>query len=455
MEKPWLRFYDAHVPRNLEYPLKFLPQILDNAAQRSPKKLAIFFFGGKLTYGDLQGYVEQFASALRKVGFRRGDRLGIVLPNMPQTVVSAYGALKAGGAVFFFDPLAEQEELDRQVEEAKVDALVVLDLVLPRVEPLLPKLKLRGLIVTGVKDFLPPLRGFLFNLAARGKGMNVKVARRANLCPFREFLRIAPADRVLSEEEAGKPEDVAVVLYTRGTAGSPRTVRLTHQNLMASLFQTAAWIGQPDKERETFLAVLPFHHSFGFTLSMNLPIFLGAGSIYLPRYEMAQVLSTAKSHPLSFFPAFPNMIEHLANYPDLAKYRIPAIRTFWSIGGMLEEEVKRNFEARTGRKVITGYGLSEACALTHANPVTGPGKPGSIGIPLPDTEARIVRPDRPDQELPVGEVGEMIIRGPQVIKGYGKGSGEPPPSLQESWLQTGDLARMDEDGFFYIQGRKR
>ena len=284
--------------------------------------------------------------------------------------------------------------------------------------------------------------------------MNVKVARKTNLCPFPEFLRIAPADRVLPEEETGKPEDEAVVLYTRGTSGSPNAVRLTHQNLMASLFQTAAWFGQPEKEGETFLSVLPFHHSFGFTLAMNLPIFLGASSIYLPRYELAQVLSMAKSHPISFFPALPKMIEHLATYPDLAKYRIPAIRTFWSIGGMLEEEEKRRFEQRTGRKVMTGYGLSEACAFTHANPFAGTGKPGSIGVPLPDTEAKIVRPEEPDRDLPVGEVGEMILRGPQVKKGYGKSSGKTPPSLQEGWLQTRDLARMDEDGFFYIQGRK-
>jgi long-chain acyl-CoA synthetase len=452
MEKPWLRFYDAHVSPHLEYPLKFLPQILDDAATRSPEKLAILFFGGKLTYRALQGHVNQFAGALHQVGFRRGDPLGIVLPNMPQTVISTYGAMKAGGTVFFFDPLAEQEELERQLQTAKVETLVVLDLVLPRLEPFLAKLNLRGLIVTGVKDFLPPLRGFLFNLAARGKGMNVKVARKANLCPFREFLRIAPAALVLPEEESKKAEDVAAVLYTRGTSGSPRAVRLTHQNLIASLLQTTAWIGPQERDGEIFLSVLPFHHSFGFTLSMNLPLFLGAGSVYLPRYELPQVLSMAKSHPLSFFPAFPNMMEHLSTYPDLAKYRIPAIKTFWSIGGVLEEEVKRNFEQRTGRKVIVGYGLSEACALTHVSPVAESGRPGSIGIPLPDTEAKIVSPDQPDRELPVGEVGEMVLRGPQVSKGGWQSSGEVLP---ENWLRTGDLARMDEDGFFYLQGRTK
>jgi long-chain acyl-CoA synthetase len=455
MERPWTRFYDGHVSPHLEYPLKLLPQILDNAAKRSPEKLAIFFFGGKLTYRALQGHVDRFAGALTQVGFRRGDPLGIILPNMPQTVVSAYGALKAGGVVFLFDPLAAQEELERQLEEAKVETLVVLDLVLPRLEPLLPRMHLRGLIVTGVKDFLPPLRGFLFNLAARGKGMKVKVARRANLCPFPDFLRIGRPDQVSPEEEKGKPEDTAVVLYTRGMSGPPAGVRLTHQNLMASLYQTAAWAGQPEKEGEAFLSVLPFHHSFGFTLSMSLPLFLGAGSIYLPRFELEQVLSAAKSHPLSFFPAFPSMIERLATYPDLAKFKIPAIKNFWSIGDALEEEAQRNFERRTGRKVMTGYGLSETCAFTHANPAAGPEKPGSIGIPLPDTDAKIVRPDQPEQDLPAGEVGELIVRGPQVMKGYWKSSGKATAGLRENWLHTGDLARMDEDGFFYIQGRRK
>ena len=448
MEKPWLKFYDAHVPRNLEYPSILLQQILDDTADQFPEKKAVFFFGGKVTYGQLRAHVNQFANALRGIGFRQGDRLGILLANMPQTIVCTFGALKAGGVPVFFDPLAEEDELQRQLNDAEVEILVALDLVLRRVDPIFPKTKLKQFIITGVKDYLPFPRGFLFDLAAKGRGIQIRLARKPNIHPFKEFLLRSRSDS--SAIPPGNPEEVACIQYTSGTSGPPKGVLLTHKNLVANIMQAAAWMGKLEKGKEIFLAIPPFHQAYGMTMGMNLPIFSAAMSIHLPQFEIIQVLATFKKHRPSFFLAQPNMIERLSTIPEIAKYKVSSAKAFWSMGGPLPEEVLQALERKVGRKVSEAYGLTEASPLTHANPILGRRKVGSIGIPLPDTEAKIVDVADDEREMPVGEVGELIIQGPQVMKGYWNKPEESSRALRRGWLHTGDMARVDEDGYFYI-----
>ena len=453
MEKPWLKFYDPHVPRNLKYPDILLQQILDDAADHFPEKTAAFFFGGKVKYRELRAHANQFANALRGIGFRKGDRLGILLANMPQTIVSTFGALKAGGVPVFFDPLAQEEELQRQLNDAAVETLVALDLVLRRVDPIFTKTKLKQFVITGVKDYLPFPRDFLFNLAAKGRGIQVKLARKPNIHLFKEFLLRGQSDSSKTDKAPGSPEEVAFILYTSGTSGLPKGVLLTHKNLVANIMQASAWIGELEKGKEIFLSIPPFHQAYGMTMGMNLPIFSAAMSIHLPQFEIIQVLSTFKKHRPSFFPAQPTMIERLSTTPDIAKHKVASVKICWSIGEPLPEEVLQTFERKVGRKVNEAYGLTEASPLTHANPILGKRKIGSIGIPLPDTDAKIVDVANGAREMPVGEAGELIVKGPQVMKGYWNRPEESSRALRQGWLHTGDMARMDEDGYFYITGK--
>jgi len=453
MEKPWLKFYDPHVPKNLKYPDILLQQILDDAADHFPEKTGAFFFGGRIKYRELRAHANQFANALRGIGFRPGDRLGILLANMPQTIVCAFGALKAGGVPVFFNPLDQEEELQRQLNDAEVETLVALDLVLRRVDPIFSKTKLKQFIITGVKDYLPFPRDFFFNLAAKGRGIQVKLARKPNVHLFKEFLLRGQSDLSTTDRIPGSPEEVAFLLYTSGTSGPPKGVLLTHRNLVANIMQASAWIGELEKGKEIFLSIPPFHQAYGMTMGMNLPIFLAAMSIHVPQFEIIQVLSMFKKHRPSFFPAQPTMIERLSTNPDIAKHKVSSVKICWSIGEPLPEEVLQSFERKVGRKINEAYGLTEASPLTHANPILGKRKIGSIGIPLPDTDAKIIDVVDGAREMPVGEVGELIVKGPQVMKGYWNRPQESSRALSQGWLHTGDMARMDEDGYFYITGK--
>jgi len=454
MEKPWLKFYDPPVSPSIQYPDMILHQILDDAANQFPQRVGVYFFGGKIKYAELRAQADQFANALKGIGFRKGDRVGIILPNMPQAIISAFGIFKAGGTAVFFDPREEEGNLERQINDSGVEIAVVFGLVLPRIDPIFSRTKLQQFIIAKVGDYLPFPRNFFFDLAAKGHGIHVKIAKKPNIHLFREFLLKGQDGSLAGDSYTGRPDEEAVILYTRGTSGPPKGVLLTHRNLIANLLQTSAWLGRGEKGRETFLSILPFHQAFGMTLAMNLPIYLGATAIHQPQFEVTQVLSLIKKNRPTLFPASPSMIESLSNYPfDLNKFKTTGVKIFWSTGAPLEGEVMQNLERRIGRKVCEAYGLTEASPLTHVNPIEGTRKIGSIGIPLPDTEAKIVDPESGEKEIPAGETGELLVKGPQVMKGYWNRPEETAKILRQGWLHTGDLARMDEDGFFYVMGK--
>jgi long-chain acyl-CoA synthetase len=449
IERPWLKFYDSHVPQNLEYPPIPLPRILDDAADRFPDRVGVFFFGAKVRYRELRAHADEFARALGEIGLTKGGRLGLLVPNMPQTLISAYGAMKAGVLLFPFDPLVEEGELRRLIDESGVETVVVLDLLLRRIDPLFARTRVKNFIIAGVKDFLPFPRNMLFSLAARGRGIHVKLAQKPNVYPFQEFLQKGRPGQPILGGDAPRPEDGAVVQYTSGKAGTTKGVLLTHKNLVANLLQVSSWLDIPRGGDELFFSILPAHHALGMTLAVNLPVYLGAGSIHQPRFDPIQFLNTVKAQRPSVFPGLPSMIEALVWNPTLANYKISSIRTYWSIGPSLSQEVLEHFEKKTGRRVNEGYGLTEATALTHLNPLRGNRKPKSMGIPLPDTDARIVDPGDGETELPSGKTGELLIRGPQVMKGYWDRPEDTARALRGGWLHTGDLAWRDEDGFFY------
>ena len=454
MEKPWLKFYDPPVPANLQYPDMLLQRVLDDAANQFPEKVGAFFFGGKIKYGELRTQADQFAIALRSIGFRKGDCMGIILPNMPQAIISAFGVFKAGGTAVFFDPREEEEKLERQINDSGVETAVVFGLVLPRIDPIFSRTKLKQFIIAQVRDYLPFPRNVFFDLAAKGHGIHVKIAKKPNVHLFREFLLKGQGGPSKEDAYTGRPDEPAVILYPSGTSGSLKGVLLTHRNLIANLLQASTWMENLEKGKETFLSILPFHQAFGMTMAMNLPIYMAATAVHQPQFEVTQVLSLIKKSRPTFFPASPSMIESLSNYPfDLNKFKTSGVKIFWSTGGPLEGEVMQNLERRIGRKVCGAYGLAEASPFTHANPIQGTRKVGSIGIPLPDTEAKIVDTESGEKEMPTGEPGELVVKGPQVMKGYWNKPEETARTLRRGWLYTGDLARMDEDGFFYITGK--
>ncbi|NWF53215.1 MAG: AMP-binding protein [Syntrophaceae bacterium] len=450
MERPWLKFYDTHVPHSLEYPDIPLPRILDEAADRFPDRVGVLFFGARIRYRDLRAHANRFAHALQEIGVKKGGRLGLLMPNMPQTIISAFGAMKTGVLVFPFDPLLEEEELRRQINESGVETVVVLDLLLRRIDPIFAQTRVKNFIIAGVKDFLPFPRDLLFSLAAWGKRIQVKLAQKPNIHPFKDFLQKGRPEPPSAGEGQPGSEDAAVVQYTGGRTGPPKGVVLTHKNLVANLLQVSTWCGNLKKGGEGFFSILPFHQAFGMTLAVNLPVYLASGSIHQPRFDPLQFLNTVKALQPTAFPAQPAMIESLVWNPTLAKYRISSIRTCWSIGPSLPTEVLENYERKTGRRVHEGYGLTEASPLTHMNPFLGDRKPKSMGLPLPDTDARIVDSADGKTELTAGKTGELLIRGPQVMKGYWNRPEETARALRDGWLHTGDLAWMDEEGFFYF-----
>jgi long-chain acyl-CoA synthetase len=453
MERPWLKYYDRQTPRSIEIPDIPLFRMLENTADRFPRKPAIYFFGGKMNYGELRNQMNLFTQALVNFGFQKGERLGMILANMPQGVIGAFGAMKAGVTPVFFDPLIENEEIHRQLNDSRVETVVVLDIILPRVAKVFPQTRVKNFIVASVKEYLPFPRNFFFSLAAKGRGLNVDIPRQANFFSFKGMIQNTLLDPSSQAGTSIGGSAEAVIHYTSGTEGAPKGVILTHRSLVANALQADSWMGEEEKGKEVFLSILPFHHAYGVTLGMNLPILRGAASIQLPRFEMTQALTNIHKQGVTFFPVSPSMVEALAKNPLVSHKRVSSLKSCWVVGGSLSEETIKGFERTMAARLVPFYGLTEASPLTHGGPVSGKRKEGSVGIPLPNTDARIVDPQDPAKERPVGEGGELIIQGPQVMKAYWKNPEGTEKSLRDGWLRTGDLARMDEEGYFYILGK--
>ncbi|MBP1719121.1 MAG: Long-chain-fatty-acid--CoA ligase, partial [Deltaproteobacteria bacterium] len=384
---------------------------------------------------------------------QKGERLGMLLANMPQGVIGTFGAMKAGVTPVFFDPLIENEEIHRQLNDARVETVVVLDIILPRVAKVFPQTRVKKFIVASVKEYLPFPRNFFFSLAAKGRGLNVNIPRQANFFSFKGMIQNTLLDPSSQAGASIGGSAEAVIQYTSGAEGSPKGVVLTHRNLVANARQAASWMGKGENGKEVFLSILPLHHAYGLTLGMNLPIVRGAASVHLPRFETGQVLANIHKQKITFFPASPSMVEALATYPLVSRKKVSSLKSCWAVGGTLSEETIRGFERTMAARLVPFYGLTEASPLTHGSPVLGKRKEGSVGIPFPNTDARIVDPQDPAKERPVGEEGELIIQGPQVMKAYWKNPEGTEKSLRDGWLRTGDLARMDEEGYFYILGK--
>lgn len=449
--KPWLKHYPAEVPPTFDYPKQNLAHFLKESAQTYPKHIALDFLGKKISYRELLDSAYRFANTLIRLGVRKGNRVAIMLPNCPQTVIAYYGTLLMGGVVVMTNPMYTPRELEYQLKDSGATVIVTLDLLFDRVYQVKEKAEIRQIIVTSIKDYLPIPQNWLYPLFAKLKKMKRDVIYGEGVYSFVKLLRRASPEPCGVKLDA--ENDLALIQYTGGTTGRAKGVMLTHYNLVANTIQNRLWSYRSKQAGEVYLSALPFFHVFGLTVLLNKSVYLAGTMALLPRFEIALLVETVRRVKPTIFPGAPTMYAGLIRHA-LTGSTLSSLEVCVSGAAPLPAEIQQKFEAMTGARLVEGYGLTEASPVTHANNIWEKRKIGSIGIPLPDTEARIVDPDH-DTELPAGEIGELIVRGPQVMKGYWNRPEDTATALRDGWLYTGDMAKMDEDGFFTILDRKK
>jgi long-chain acyl-CoA synthetase len=452
-EKPWFKSWPKGVPKHIDYPEVPLFDLLRKTAEKYPNHAALVYFDREITYKELDLASDKFATALADLGVKKGDKVAIFLPNTPQFIMAYYGAIKIGAIETAISPLYKEREVEHQLNDSKAETIVVLDLLYPIVEKVWDKTKLKRVIVTGLKDYMPSAKAFLGSLLK--KIPSRKVERRPNLYFFTELINKYPANP--PKVEIDPKEDLVALQYTGGTTGISKGAMLTHMNLVSNAVMCDAWLRGTEAD-ETFLAVLPLFHIYGMTTGMNAPIYLAGKTVLLPRFDAADTLHAIQKHKVTVFCGAPTMYSMLLAHPDLRKYDLRSIRFCISGSAPLPPEVQKKFMEMISGALVEGYGLTESSPVTHCNPLDRSLKTvkiGSIGLPWPDTDAKIMDMETGEKELGVGEVGELAVKGPQVMKGYWNMPEETAAVLRDGWLYTGDVGKMDEDGYFYITDRKK
>jgi long-chain acyl-CoA synthetase len=449
-DRPWNRYYEPGVPASLTYPDSTLGNVLSQTAQKFPDHTALLFFGKKISYSELDSLVNRFAQALAGQGVRKGDRVAIMLPNIPQMVIAYYGTLRTGAIAVATNPLYHEHELEVQLKDSGAETLVAVDMFYPVISPVLPRTGVKRLILCGIKDYLPFPLNLLYPIKAKIEKQWVSVKR---VPPIHDFLSLLKEAQATPVKTAVSPDDTAILQYTGGTTGTPKGAVLTHRNLVANAVHNKVWLVGGKEGEEKILAVIPFFHVYGMTTAMNLGVLLGAELILLPKFHTKEVLEFINKYRPTIFPGIQAMYLAIGNYPKIHKYDLTSIKAAISGAGPLMREVQDRFEQLTKARIVEGYGLSEASPVTHCNPVFGRRKLGSIGLPFPDMDAMIVDIETGEKVMPVGETGELVVKGPQVMKGYWNKPGETAQTLRGGWLHTGDIAKMDEEGYFFIVDR--
>jgi long-chain acyl-CoA synthetase len=455
---PWLRFYEPGVPPALSYPPITLPEALDRTAERFPERVALRFFldarlpAPALTYRELRGQTLRFATALFQMGVRKGDRVALMLPNCPQLVVAFYGALRLGAVPVHTNPMYVAREMREQFEDSGCETLVILDQLHPRLREIHAATRLRRVIVVDATETLPwPARLFARFVQSR-RGERVRVPAETDTVLFRDLLRRYPPTPPGSDLQ---PSDVALLQYTGGTTGTPKAAILTHANLVANSLQACAWFPRARDGAEVFLGALPLFHVYGLTSVLLFGVAKGAEIVLVARPRPVDVvLEAIQRFRVTLFPGVPTLYAAINEHPRVGEYDLKSGALCVSGAAPLPRDVAERFEALTGGRLVEGYGLTETSPLTHCTPLFGERRPASIGLPFPDTDARIVDLET-DEPLPAGEEGELEVRGPQVMAGYWQRPEETAEVFHDGWLRTGDVARMDQDGFFHVVDRRK
>lgn len=450
--KPWLEHYPSQIKSSISYDEKPLYSFLLESAEKFPSKNALHFMGKQMTFSELASEVKKMANFLQSKGLKKGDRVAIMLPNSPQTVIAYFGSLLAGGTVVQVNPLYTERELEHQLNDSGATFIVCLDILVPRVSNIREKTDLQHVIVAKIADYLPFPKNLVYPfIQKRQYNLVVKVEETDDTHVWKSIM--SKGSEAYKEVDIDPYEDLALLQYTGGTTGFPKGVMLSHMNLVSNVQMCANWMYRLDHANEKVLGVLPFFHVYGMTTVMNLSIMFGSEMILLPKFDATEVLKTIEKLRPTLFPGAPTIYIGLLNHPDISKYDLSSIEACISGSAALPVEVQQQFEKITGGNLVEGYGLTESSPVTHANFIWDKRVNGSIGVPWPDTEAIIVE-EGTLNELPVGEVGELAVKGPQVMKGYWNNQKETDETLKDGWLLTGDMGYMDESGYFYIVDRK-
>lgn len=433
MERIWLKSYEPGVPHSIEYPEISLYEMFQETVKQYSDLPALSFMGHEITYAGLQSQVEKLAAALEGLGVKKGDRVAIHLPNCPQFPIAFYAALSLGAIAVPCNPMYVARELTHQLNDSETETIITLTSFYKMIKELQPKTTLKNIIAVNLEEDSVKIETDDYSFASLMKEYGGKQAQPVEVLP----------------------EDRAAFMYTGGATGVSKGAILQHRHLLANALQLKAWAVDLKNGEEIFLSVLPLYHSYGLTLALNLPVLTGNKMVLLPRFELRSVLQTIDREKPTRFPGVPTMYVAINNAPDLHEYDLSSIKVCNSGAAPLPVKVQEEFEKITGGKLTEGYGLSEASPVTHSNPIYGKNVPGSIGLPIPDTEMKIVDIETGDTELPIGESGELCVRGPQVMEGYLNMPEETAQSLRDGWLYTGDIAKVDEEGYTYIVDRKK
>lgn len=454
-ERPWFKHYEADVPKSIDYPEVPLYHFLENAAEKYPDQACAIFKGSMITYAEMNEYCDRLAGALAAMGVKKGTPVGIFMPNSPQFVMAFYAILKAGGIVVATNPLYTGREIEHQMKDSGTEIMLVMSNFYSMIKEVQPKTPIKKLIVTNIKEYLPGLLRFLFTLTKEKKDGHRVELGEGDLWLQDLLKKYTAGDRPQLEI---RPEDDALYQYSGGTTGLSKAAIATHGNLVANTLQIKSWLPSVQEAGEIVLMAIPMFHVYGMVAGMSFGIAAAASMVMVPNpRDMGDVLGSISKYRPTIYPGVPAMYNAINNHPDVkaGKVDVSSIKACISGSAPLMRETQATFEELTGGRLVEGFGLSEAPTATHCNPVFGMRKEGSIGIPLPDVDARIISLDDEVTVLETGEVGELIIKGPLVMKGYLNMPTETKNTLRDGWLYTGDIAYMDEDGYFFIVDRKK
>src|SRR5258706_3082062 len=460
--RPWVRYYEQGVPAQLDIPDHPLTWLLDQTVSKYPSQTAIIYYGTKLSYAQLSSLANRFATGLQRLGIEKGDRVAIALPNIPQYPIAFYGALRAGAVVVPTNPLYTEREMQHQLADSGARAIVMLDIFYPVVRAIRANSPLEHIIITSPADFLPPMLRRLYPLTQRKARhpeprLTEKELQEDKMLLTMNSMLASHAKsgiEVFNLPVPSSGDDLAVLQYTGGTTGLAKGAMLTHRNLLANAMQTRSWIPNGLDAHEVTLCVAPFFHSYGLTVGMNLSIRAAATMVLLPQFKAKEVVKAIRRYRPTQLHGITTMYIAIMREASKNGEWLRSIKYCISGASALPSQVRIGFEAMTHGKLVEGYGLSEAAPVTHCNPLNGDIRDGSVGIPLPGVEAAIMNPET-GKLLPVGAEGEIVVKGPNIMKGYWNHKEETAATFRNGWMRTGDLGRMDEKGYFYIMDRAK
>ena len=462
LSRPWVHHYEQGVPAHIDIPDHPLTWILDQTVSRYPAQTAFIYYGTSMSYAQFSSLANRFAASLQRLGIQKGDRVAIALPNIPQYPIAFYGALRAGAIVVPTNPLYTEREMQYQLAESGARVIVMLDMFYPVVRAVRAKTALEHVVITSPADYLPPLLRTLYPLSQR----NAKHPEpRLTEKELREDATLHAMSGMLESHTKGGIElfnlpahltgdDLATLQYTGGTTGVSKGAMLTHRNLLANALQTRTWNVQARDGEEITLCVAPFFHSYGLTAGMNLSILAAATMILLPQFKVKEVVKAIRRYHPTQLPGIPTMYISIMKEIGRHSEELRSIKYCISGASALPAKVREDWEALTHGKLVEGYGLSEAAPVTHCNPLNGDIREGSIGLPLPNIDAAILD-EKTGEPLPVGEAGEIVVKGPNIMQGFWNQPGETADIFTRGWMRTGDIGKMDAEGYFYVVDRAK